>query len=268
MTIAPKAPATSFCDLGALTMGSKIGGSGMSALEPAGDFEPHQRGWPGQIPAGYHEVDVLELSRCAQVRHEVRDRGGRERRPGDLELSASLLESGDPEIAGDDAGEGLQELNRPPLRLGDRLDDLDPLAQLVRELLDLGLLPDLRLQGRQVSLRPVDVGGKARLGAHQDPEVPADHEQQPEVDHPEQPRHVEGGEAEAESSPADPPATPFGREVDPDHFCLSPGRRSARPTATASAGPAACTSSAKAGSISMRWNGFVNSTGMPQFDDR
>ena len=39
MTIAPRAPAMSFCDLGALTTGSKIGGSGMSALEAAGDFE-------------------------------------------------------------------------------------------------------------------------------------------------------------------------------------------------------------------------------------
>src|SRR5262245_27076777 len=107
MTIAPRAPTTSFCALGAFTMGSKIGGSAMSALEPAGDFECHQRGWPGQIPAGHHEVDVLELPRCAQIRHEVRDRGGRERGADDLELPAAVLESSDPEIVREDAGEGL-----------------------------------------------------------------------------------------------------------------------------------------------------------------
>src|SRR5215470_11164204 len=116
MTIAPRAPATSFCGLGALTMGSKIGGSAMSALEPASDFECHQRRWPGQIPAGHHEVDVLELPRCAQIRHEVRDRSGRKRGAGDLELSAAVLESGDPQIVRDDTREGLEQHNRAPLR--------------------------------------------------------------------------------------------------------------------------------------------------------
>src|SRR5438105_1970268 len=137
-------PTTSFCDRGALTMGSKIGGSAMSALVPAGDFEGHQRGWPAQVPASHDQVDV-----------------------------------------------------------------------------------------------------------------------------PEQPAKVESRQPDLESlEPGAPSAGALGCEVDPDHWDLSPGRRSARPTATARDGPAAWTSSAYPGSTSMRWNGLVSSTGMPQFDDR
>src|SRR5262245_3443320 len=107
MTIAPMIPTTSFCDLGALTMGSKLGGSAISALVPAGDLEGHQRGWPAEVPAGHDEVDVLELARSTEVRHEIRNRRRRERRTGHLDLSASLLECGHPEIVRDDGGEGL-----------------------------------------------------------------------------------------------------------------------------------------------------------------
>src|SRR5262249_61323850 len=79
----------------------------------------------------------------------------------------------------------------------------------------------------------------------------------------------EGRQAQLDALEADlAPAAPLGGEVDPDHYDLSPGRRSASPTATARAGPAAWTSSAYAESIWMRWNGLVSSTGMPQFDDR
>src|SRR6266446_5687673 len=258
--ISPTTPATSFCGRGALTIGSKIGGSGISALEPAGDFERHQRSGPGQIPAGDHEVDVLELAGGAEVRHEVGHRGRRERRAGDLDLEALLLEPGDPEIVRKNARERVGENDRPSLSLGQPVDDFDPPAQLARQVLHPGLLADLRLQQREVLLRLIDVGRERRLRAVQRPPVTADREQRDQVHDAEEPAEVEGRKAELEARNA-PPAT-FGREVDLDHFCLSPGRRSARPTATASAGPAAWTSSAYAGSTSTRWKGLVSSTGM------
>src|SRR5256886_8803835 len=42
MVASPRTPSTIFWGLGALTIGSKIGGSTMSALEAAGDLEGHQ----------------------------------------------------------------------------------------------------------------------------------------------------------------------------------------------------------------------------------
>src|SRR5438105_14170542 len=102
-------PTTSFCDRGALTMGSKIGGSAMSALVPAGDFEGHQRGWPAQVPACHDEIDVLVLAGGAKVRHEIGNRRRRECRADNLDLSASLLESGHPAIVRHDARKGFHE---------------------------------------------------------------------------------------------------------------------------------------------------------------
>src|SRR5437867_8797863 len=266
MMSSPMTPATIFRGFGALTIGSKNGGSAMSALEAAGDLERHQRGRPGQILAGNHEVDFLELPGSAELGHEIRDRRGGECRPGDFDLPATLFESGDPEIIRDDIRERVGEQDRPSLGSSELLDDLDPLAQFVGQVLDLGLLSDLHLQEGELFLRLIDVGGERRLGPYQDPPVPSNPEQQDQVDDAEQPAEVERRQAEFE--PCAPPASPFGRKVDPDHFCLSPGRRNARPTATARAGPAALTSSAYARSTSMRWKGFVSSTGMPQFDDR
>src|SRR4029453_18585158 len=245
------------------------GGSAMSALVPAGDFEGPQRGWPAQVAAGYDEVDFLELAGGAQVRHEVRDRRRRERRAGDLDLAASLLECGHPEIARDDAREGFHELDLLARSLGDRLDHVNALAELVGQITDLALLTDLLLQKGQVLVRSIDVGSQAALGSRQHPPVHADREQQSQVDDPEQQAKIERRQADLESlEPGAAPAAALGREVDSDHEDLSPGRRSARPTATARDGPAAWTSSAYPGSISMRWNGLVSSTGMPQFDDR
>ncbi len=137
------------------------------------------------------------------------------------------------------------------------------------QIADLALLADLRFQQGEILLRAIDVGGEARLHARQPPPVHADPEQQGKVDDAEQPAQIEGRQAQLDSLEADlTPPTPLGCEVDSDHWDLSPGRRSASPTATARDGPAAWTSSAYPGSISMRWNGLVNSTGMPQFDDR
>src|SRR5262249_60545511 len=115
----------------------------------------------------------------------------------------------------------------------------------------------------------MDLVDRARLGARQEPPVHADAEQQGEIHDTEEHAEIEGRQAQLDSLETDlTPATPLGCEVDLDHYALSPGRRSASPTATARAGPAAWTSSAYPGSISMRWNGLVSSTGMPQFGDR
>src|SRR5206468_9455630 len=129
MMISPATPATSFCGRGALTIGSKNGGSAISALVPAGDFERHQRCRPGQVPAGDHQIDLLELAGRTEVRHEVRDRGGRERRARDLELQTLLLEPGDPEIVRQDARERVGEQDRQSLVLDALVDDIDQATQ-------------------------------------------------------------------------------------------------------------------------------------------
>src|SRR6266850_1308451 len=269
MTIAPMTPTTSFCDRGALTIGSKIGGSAISALEPAGDFERHQWRRTAQVPAGHDEVDVLELPRRPQIGHEIGDRRGGERGPGDFDLAAPFFESGHPEIVRDHAREGVDELDLLSRSLGDRLDHVDALAQLGRQVADLALLAYLLLQQGEILLCPIDLGREVCLRRGQHPPVHADEKQEAEVDDAEQQAQIEGGQADVESlEPCAAPTAPLGCEVDPDHFDLSPGRRSASPTATARDGPAAWTSSAYPGSISMRWNGLVSSTGMPQFDDR
>src|SRR5262249_15061351 len=269
MTIAPMTPTTSFCDRGALTIGSKIGGRAMSALVPAGDLEGHQRRRPSEVPASHDQVDIFEFSRRPQIRHEVGDRRGGERGSGDLDLAAPLLECGHPEIVRDDTGEGLHQLDLLSRRLGDRLDHVDALAQPEGQVAHLALLTDLGLQRGQLPIRVVDPGGQARLGADEEQPVHADPDHQGEVHDAEEHAEIEGRQAQLDALEAGlAPAGPPGGEVDPDHYGLSPGRRSASPTATARAGPAAWTSSAYAESIWIRWNGLMSSTGMPQFDDR
>src|SRR5262249_25582088 len=107
ITIAPRAPATSFCGLGALTIGSKIGGGAPSTPEPAGDFGCHPRGGPGPSPPGHPAGDGLDIPPQARSAPRERDRRGREHGGGDLDLPAAVLESRDPEIVRDDAGECL-----------------------------------------------------------------------------------------------------------------------------------------------------------------
>src|SRR5207245_5330821 len=80
MVASPRTPSTIFWGLGALTIGSKIGGSTMSALEAAGDLEGHQACGLAEIAAGDHDVYLFELAGALEVLHEVRDRRGRERR--------------------------------------------------------------------------------------------------------------------------------------------------------------------------------------------
>src|SRR5262249_4681065 len=231
MTMAPMTPTTSFCDRGALMIGSKIGGRAMSALVPAGDLEGHQGRRPSQVPASHDQVDVLEFSRRSQIRHEVGDRRRRERGSGDLDLSAALLECSHPEVVRYDVGKRIHQLNLLARRLGDRLDHVDALAQLEGQIAHLALLTDLRLQRGELPVRVVALRGRARLGADQEPPVHADPEYQGEIDDTEEHAEIEGRQAQLDALEADlAPAAPFGGEVDPDHYDLSPGRRSANPT--------------------------------------
>src|SRR3989442_482602 len=160
MMTSPTTPSTIFWGLGALTIGSKIAGSGMSALEAAGDLEGDQARGLARSPPGADDVGLTD-------------------RP--LELRALSL------------------------ALGDRAREV-PL-----------------LQGERP---PVGHGPDDRDHVH-------DGEKRAEVEA----RERERRKAEA------PPSLRLGRQVDPDHLPLSPGRLSPSPTATASAGPAALTSS-------------------------
>src|SRR2546429_6354176 len=81
MMASPTAPSAIFWGLGALTIGSKSAGSGMSGLEAAGDLEGHQTGRLAEVAAGKHDVDPFLLSGALEGLHEVPDRPGRERGP-------------------------------------------------------------------------------------------------------------------------------------------------------------------------------------------
>src|SRR5262249_545165 len=150
----------------------------------------------------------------------------------------------------------IHQLNLLARRLGNRLDHVDALAQFEGQIAHLAFLTDLRLQRGEFAVRVVDLRGQARLAADQEPPIHADPEHQGEIDDAEEHAQIEGRQAQLDALEADlAPAAPLGGKVDPDHYDLSPGRRSANPTATARDGPAACTSSAYAESIWMRWNG-------------
>src|SRR2546426_12303282 len=99
MVASPRTPSTIFWGLGALTIGSKIGGSTMSALEAAGDLEGHQACGLAEIAAGDHDVYFFELARALEGLHEVRDRRGREGRAGHLPPEVLVrLQQPDPQV--------------------------------------------------------------------------------------------------------------------------------------------------------------------------
>src|SRR6266446_4073633 len=100
----PTTPSTIFWGLGALTIGSKIAGSGMSALEAAGDLEGHQARGLAEIAPRDDDVDLLELAGAPEVLHEVGDRRGRDARG--LQAQGERLEPRDPQVLRDHAGEG------------------------------------------------------------------------------------------------------------------------------------------------------------------
>src|SRR5438034_11421019 len=102
----PTTPSTIFWGLGALTIGSKIAGSGMSALEAAGDLEGHLARGFAEIAPGDDDVELLELAGAPEGLHEVADRGGRGRRAAHLETEVlARLEPRDPQFLLDNACE-------------------------------------------------------------------------------------------------------------------------------------------------------------------
>src|SRR5213594_2048570 len=151
MMTSPTTPSTIFWGLGALTIGSKIAGSGMSALEAAGDLEGHQARGLAEIAPGDDDVDLLELAGAPEVLHEVGDRGGRERRATHLEPEVlARLEPRDPQVLRDHAGEDVDQGDRPPLAL----------HELLGLGLDLGDLTDRHLELRELRLTPGDLAGE------------------------------------------------------------------------------------------------------------
>src|SRR5213594_1626244 len=153
MMTSPTTPSTIFWGLGALTIGSKIAGSGMSALEAAGDLEGHQARGLAEIAPGDDDVDLLELAGAPEVLHEVGDRRGRERRAAHLEPEVlASLEPRDPQVLRDHAGEDVDQGDRPPLALHELLQDREPLPELFGLGLDLVDLTDRHLELRELSL--------------------------------------------------------------------------------------------------------------------
>src|SRR5712691_208611 len=116
MVASPRTPSAIFWGLGALTIGSKIAGSCMSALEAAGNLEGHQTRGLAEIAARNHDVDVLELAGAPEILHEVRNRCGREGRPAHLQPGVlARLEPRDPEVPRDHAGKAVHQGDRSPL---------------------------------------------------------------------------------------------------------------------------------------------------------
>src|SRR5438128_7932029 len=160
MMTSPTTPSTIFWGLGALTIGSKIAGSGMSALEAAGDLEGHQARGLAEIAPGDDDVDLLELAGAPEGLHEVGDRRGRERRAAHLEPEVlASLEPRDPQVLRDHAGEDVDQGDRPALAFHELLQDREPLPELFGLGLDLVDLTDRHLELLELRLA---LGDRAR----------------------------------------------------------------------------------------------------------
>src|SRR6185503_18819517 len=101
MATTQTSPRTTLGSLGPSTKFWSAGGSAISDLELARDFERHEARGLGDVLARDDDVDVLELAAALEVRHEIGHGGGRERGPTELHDAFLLLEAGDPEIRGD-----------------------------------------------------------------------------------------------------------------------------------------------------------------------
>src|SRR2546430_16550048 len=180
------------------------------------------------------------------------------------------LEPRDPQVPRDHAGNrvGRGELLR--MTLDELLEGRPPPPKLVGLGLQLIDLTDRHLELLELLLAHGDLGGKSPPLVGEQQPVGGDPDDRDHVDEAEEHAQVEARQAErGEAGEAEaPPPLCLGREIDPDHSSLSPGRLSPSPTATASAGPAALTSSPYAGPTSTLANGRASTTGMPQFDAR
>src|SRR6185503_8792340 len=239
----PTRPSTTLGSLGPSTKLCSCGGSAISTLEFARDLEGHETRSLVECLPGEDDLDVLELAGCLEIRHEVGDGRGREGRPAELQLGLLLLEARDPEVARDGVDERVEQDDGLALALGEVFEHADPPLGLGQLRLDPGALTQRGLERLQLAIEAVDLAGDLRLlGAEAPPEVTdtaggqqeQDAEQEPEI-------HRRHRQAERPAA-----AARLGRgEVDPDHLgsSLSLGRRSASPTATASAGASAFRSS-------------------------
>src|SRR5688572_2351448 len=245
ITTTPTRPRTTLGSFGPSMKPWSCGGRAMALdLELARDFERHEaRGLVDGLP-GDDDVDLLELPGRFQVRHEVGDRGRREGGAAQLQQGLLLLEAGDPQVAGHGVDEDVQQRDRLALALGQLLEDAHAALDLGQLVLDVGALPQRRLERGRLAGEAVDLAREpALLGRQAVPEEPQPADRR-DVDDGEQDAEVERGQREVERRACLPG---LGRsQVDPDHFgcSLSLGRRSANPTATASAGASALTSSA------------------------
>src|SRR5262245_55524555 len=102
-------PRTIFGSLGPLMKFSRNGGSVMSAVEPARDFERHEARRFRVVLTRDDDVDFLESSGSPQIGHEVRNGDRREGRARNPEERVLLLESSDPEVARNHVGKGVEE---------------------------------------------------------------------------------------------------------------------------------------------------------------
>src|SRR3970282_1906616 len=110
--------------------------------------------------------------------------------------------------------------------------------------LDLFSPADRDLQGGDLPGLPGDFVGERRLLGRERPPVRAEADDGQHVEDAEEQPQVEAGQRQRDTDAAPAPAR--GWEVDPDRQPLPPGRRSARPTATANEGAELATSSASA----------------------
>src|SRR4029453_8822562 len=146
MATRPTTPSTTLGSLGPSTKLCSCGGSAISTLEFARDLEGHEtRSLVERLP-GDDDLDVLELARRFQVRHEVGDGRGREGGAAELQLGLLLLQARDPEIARDGVDEGVEQDDRLALALGEVLEHAHPALGLGQLRLDAGALAQRSLE--------------------------------------------------------------------------------------------------------------------------
>src|SRR5262252_5809144 len=168
----PIRPRTTLGSLGPSRKLCSWAGSAISTLELARDLEGHETRSLVERLAGHDDVDLLEPARRFQVRHEVGYGRGGEGRPAELQLGLLLLEARDPEVARDGVDEGIEQLDRLALALGEVLEHAHPPLGLGQLRLDPGALTQRGLERLQFAVEPIELAGDLRLlGGEAPPEV-------------------------------------------------------------------------------------------------